>query len=105
MRSNLAGIRVRQGKRTEAIAACRQAIAEAESVAELPALAHACYVLDWALVESGRPARPTTRNVPLRSISSWATPSTSHMVLNNLGMFAYFDGRWGDAVALVSAGR
>ena len=105
MRSNLAGIRVRQGKRTEAIAACREAIAEAESVAELPALAHACYVLDWALVESGRSAEADHSQRALEIYQQLGDAEHEHMVLNNLGMFAYFDGRWGDAVALVSAGR
>jgi tetratricopeptide (TPR) repeat protein len=100
MRSNLAGIRVRQGKRTEAIAACREAIAEAESVAELPALAHACYVLDWALVESGRSAEANHSQRALEIYQQLGDAEHEHMVLNNLGMFAYFDGRWGDAVAL-----
>ena len=44
-----------QGRWSQAISTCRQAIAEAEAVGELSALAHACYALDWALVESGRP--------------------------------------------------
>ncbi len=55
MRSKLAGIRGGQGRWGEAISDCRLAIAEAEPVGELSALAHACYVLDWALVESGHP--------------------------------------------------
>ena len=59
IRSDLGGIRNRQGRWPRAISECRQAIAEAESVGELSALAHACYALDLALVESGRPAEAT----------------------------------------------
>ncbi len=49
----MGGVRNRQGRWSDAIVVCRQAIAEAESVGELSALAHASYSLDWALVESG----------------------------------------------------
>src|SRR5579859_6420683 len=46
LRSRLASVRNRQGRWAEAISGCRQAIAEADSVGELRALAHACYTLD-----------------------------------------------------------
>jgi hypothetical protein len=41
MRSRLGGVRNRQGRWSEAVMECPQAIANAESVGELSALAHA----------------------------------------------------------------
>ncbi len=89
MRSNLGGIRARQGRWSEAISACRQAIAEAESVGELRALAHACYVLDWALVESGRSDEATHSWRALEIYRQLGDPEHEHIVLNNLGGLAY----------------
>jgi class 3 adenylate cyclase/tetratricopeptide (TPR) repeat protein len=100
IRSYLGGIRNRQGRWAEAISTCRQAIAEAEAVGELSALAHACYALDWALVESGRREQATQSWRALELFEQLGDPEHESAVLNNLGMFAYFDGRWDDAVAL-----
>ena len=58
-RSYLAGVRNRQGRWPESTRLCREAIAEAETVGELPALARACYTLDWALFELGHPEQAT----------------------------------------------
>ena len=77
LRSNLGGIRSRQGRWNETISVCRQAISEASSVGELRALAHACYVLDWALVETGRDAEGHKRGARWRYIARSEIPSTS----------------------------
>ncbi|MBV9424497.1 MAG: AAA family ATPase [Solirubrobacterales bacterium] len=100
MRSNLGGIRLRQGRWMDAVSACHRAISEAESVGELRALAHACYVLDWALVELGRASEAMHSARALEIYEHLGDPEHESKVLNNLGMFAYFDGRWDDAVAL-----
>ena len=105
MRSRLGGVRNRQGRWSEAVATCRQAIAEAESVGELSALAHALYSLDWALVESGHPEQATHSWRALELYEQLADPEHELIVLNNLGMFAYFDGRWDDALALYRRAR
>ena len=105
MRSRLGGVRNRQGRWTEAIATCRQAIADAESVGELSALAHALYSLDWALVESGHPEQATHSRRALEIYEQLGDPEHELIVLNNLGMFAYFDGRWDDAIALYRQAR
>jgi class 3 adenylate cyclase/tetratricopeptide (TPR) repeat protein len=99
MRSRLGGIRNGQGRWSEAIKVCQQAISEAESVGELRALAQACYALDWALVESGRPAEATHSGRALEIYEQLGDPEYQHIVLNNLGMFAYYAGRWDDAVS------
>jgi tetratricopeptide (TPR) repeat protein len=100
MRSNLGGIRGHQTRWSEAISACRQAISEAESVGELRALAHACYVLDFALVESGHADEATHSSRALKIYEELGDPEQESSVLNNLGAFAYFDGRWDDAIGL-----
>jgi len=105
MRSRLGGVRNRQGRWSEAVATCRRAIAEAESVGEMSALAHALYSLDWALVESGRPDEATNSWRALEIYERLGDPEHELIVLNNLGMFAYFDGRWDDAIALYRRAR
>ena len=100
MRSRLGGVRNRQGRWPEAITACRQAIEEADSVGELRALAHASYSLDWALVESGRRREADHSWRALEIYERLGDPEHEFDVLNNLGMFAYFDGLWEDAIAL-----
>jgi class 3 adenylate cyclase/tetratricopeptide (TPR) repeat protein len=105
MRSRLGGVRNRQGRWSEAIAVCRQAIEEAESVGELAALAHALYSLDWALVESGRREEATHSWRALEIYRQLGDPEHELFVLNNLGMFAYFDGRWDDALSLYLQAR
>jgi tetratricopeptide (TPR) repeat protein len=100
IRSHLGGIRNRQGRWPDAIATCRQAMVDAEAVGELSALAHACYAIDWALVESGHRDLATYSSRALELYEQLGDPERESAVLNNLGMFAYFDGRWDEAIAL-----
>lgn len=96
----LGGVRNRQGRWDEAAAACRRAIAEAERVGELRALARACYTLDWALVGAGQPQLAEHSARALAIYAQLGEPEHEMTVLNNLGMFAYYDGLWDDAVRL-----
>ena len=100
IRSYLGGIRTGEGRWVEAISDCRQAIAEAESVGELSALARACYLLDMALVHSGRANEATYSGRALEIYEQLGDPEHEFQVLNNLGGFAYYDGRWDEAVDL-----
>ncbi|MBV9949171.1 MAG: tetratricopeptide repeat protein, partial [Myxococcales bacterium] len=100
LRSRLASVRNRQGRWAEAISGCRQAISEAESVGELRALAHACSTLDLALVSSGRPSDATYSGRALEIFQQLGDAENEALALNNLGVFAYWDGRWDDAIAL-----
>jgi tetratricopeptide (TPR) repeat protein len=105
IRSRLGGVRNRQGRWIEAIAECRLAISEAESVGELRALAHASYSLDWALVESGRRREATHSWRALHIYEQLGDPEHESIVLSNLGMFAYFDGGWDEAVMMYRRSR
>ena len=71
--SVLATVRQRQGRMEQAIALCREAISEAEAAGEDGALAHACFILDWALYDSGRPRRRRILTARWRSTSGWAS--------------------------------
>jgi tetratricopeptide (TPR) repeat protein len=100
IRSLLGGVRNKQGRWADAIATCRQAISEAESIGELSALAHACYALDWALVESGRADQATNSWRALAIYEQLGDPEHEFLVLNNMGGMAYWADRWDDAVQL-----
>ncbi len=102
--SELAGVRLRQGRYDETIELCAVAVADADNATAEAALAHACYILDWALVESGRSAEAVHSERALEIYRRLGDPDREAVVLNNLGMFAYYEGRWDDAVALYRAG-
>jgi tetratricopeptide (TPR) repeat protein len=82
------------------VSTCREAISEAESVGELSALAHACFALDYALVESNRPQDATHSWRALEIYEQLGDLEHEAQVLNNLGGIAYWDGRWDNAVEL-----
>jgi class 3 adenylate cyclase/tetratricopeptide (TPR) repeat protein len=102
--SELAGARLRQGRHGETIALCRAAIDAAEPASAEAPLAHACYLLDWALVEAGRADEAVHSPRALEIYRRRGDPDREAAVLNNLGMFAYYAGRWDDAVALYRRG-
>lgn len=98
--SVLATVRQRQGRIKEAIRICEQAIREAEATGEEAALAHACFILDWALFDAGRPQEATYSARALEIYERLGELDRQAAVLNNMGGFAYHEGRWGDAVDL-----
>ena len=100
--SELAGVRARQGRTAEAIALCERVIASAAD--EDAPVAHACYVLDWVLLDAGRAAEAVHSERALEIYRRLGDLDREAVVLNNLGMFAYYDGRWADAVRLYRAG-
>ena len=103
--SVLATVRQREGRVDQAIALCRRVIADAEEGADAdPALAaslaHAWFILDWALYDAGRRDEATHSQGALAVYERLGDLDRQAAVLNNLGGFAYHDGRWHDAVAL-----
>jgi class 3 adenylate cyclase/tetratricopeptide (TPR) repeat protein len=102
--STMATIRQRQGRMADAIELCHRAIDEAERAGEEAALANACYVLDWALVESGRAEEAVHSSRALEIYGRLGEINRQAAVLNNMGGFAYRDGRWRDAVELYRRG-
>jgi tetratricopeptide (TPR) repeat protein len=91
-------IRHRQGHELDAVRWCRRAVAEAEAAGARPALAAALASLDVSETMLGRgDGRNTVRALEIwRGLGDAWQEARAH---NNLGIRAYFAGRWDDAVA------
>jgi tetratricopeptide (TPR) repeat protein len=100
MIAELAWIRQRQRKYRDAERLCREALSVGRSAGELRAEARACYTLDWALFEQGRAAELGYSSRALAIYRELGDPESEARVLNNLGGFAYWQGRWEEAVDL-----
>lgn len=100
-----AAIRGGQGRSTEAARWCRRAIEEAEDANDLAAMAHAYYVLDGALVSLGRSEEAVHSALALAIYEDLGDLRGQAVVLNNMGGFAYYEGRWHEAVELYERGR
>ncbi len=98
--AELAWIRARQQRYRETEGLCRDALREGEAIGELRAQARACYTLDWALFELGRPEEMTYSQRALEIYAELGDLKGEGDVLNNLGAFAYWGGRWEEAVGL-----
>ncbi len=98
--ATLAAVRQRQGRSAEAVRLARQAIADAEAAGEELALGQACWILETALVMSGRATESGYAERALGIFRRLGAADRESAVLNNMGGFAYRAGRWDDAVAL-----
>ncbi|HTN24779.1 MAG TPA: adenylate/guanylate cyclase domain-containing protein [Solirubrobacteraceae bacterium] len=96
--AELAQVRQRQGRSQEAIRLCGLAMAESERCGEERALAHACFVLDWALAHTGRHDEAVHSVRALEIYERLGEVELRSHVLNNLGGHAYGAGRWDEAV-------
>lgn len=93
----LAGVLLRQGKLEECVAWCGLAAGNAERASARRELAHAYYLLDVATTQLGRPdERYRERALPIYEEIGDLVGQAS--VLNNLGIGAYYEGRWDEAV-------
>jgi class 3 adenylate cyclase/tetratricopeptide (TPR) repeat protein len=100
LQAALSYVRERQARLVEAEQLCRSAIAEGEAVGESRSFAYACYILDLVLVESGREADARYSTRALEMYERLGDLEQQGNVLNNLAMFAYFEGRWDKALEL-----
>ena len=100
-----AAIRQAQGRHREAIEWCERAISLARASENLVGEAHASFILDWALVSSGRSDLATHSARALEIYQQLGDLNGEAVVLQNLGAFAYFEGRWDEAVELYERGR
>ncbi len=98
--AELAWIRQRQRRYRETERLCREALKEGKAIGELRAQARACYTLDWALFELGRPDEATYSKRALEIYRELGDPDHEGNVLNNLGGFAYWRGSWQEAIEL-----
>jgi class 3 adenylate cyclase/tetratricopeptide (TPR) repeat protein len=93
-----AGVRVRQGEFGDGAGWCKQVVEEAGKVADLPALAHAYYLMHLAYISSRSPERAALRGLALPIYEELGDLLGQANVLNNLGVDAYYEGRWQEAL-------
>jgi tetratricopeptide (TPR) repeat protein len=98
-------IRLSQGRPREAVRWCERAIEDARAVGEKDALAHALYVLDWAYFDLGRPELATHGDEVIQLYGELGDLSRQADAYNLLGNFAYWEGRWSEAIELYERGK
>ena len=91
------GVLFRQARYEESIESCKRAIEHAEAAGETAALAHACFVLDATLTHLGR-FDPTWNERARALYEQLGDQNGLGSTLNNLGIHAYYAGRWGEAL-------
>ncbi len=102
--TTLAAVRRQQGRADEAERLCRLAIEEADVAGDELLLARASFNLDWVLVDLGRAQEATHSERALAIYTRAGDLERQAAVLNNLGMFAYWEGRWQEAIELYARG-
>ncbi|MGZ5129279.1 MAG: tetratricopeptide repeat protein [Actinomycetota bacterium] len=94
-----------QGRHREAVRCCERAIGQAEESGDQDALAHAYYMLDWAYMDLGRPEKAIYSERALAIYQGLNDLPGQAVVYNNLGAFAYYQGRWAEALEYYEKGR
>jgi class 3 adenylate cyclase/tetratricopeptide (TPR) repeat protein len=95
-----AGVRLRQGNFVDCIAWCRKVVDDAAPGPELPALAHAYYLMHLAYTSLDSPEKGALRGLALPIYEELGDLLGQANVLNNLGIDAYYDGRWDESLTL-----
>ena len=97
LQNAIAGALFRQGRFEDCASWCGRAIESAERSGARSELAHAYFVLDVATTRLGRPD-PRYRELALPIYEEIGDLVGQGKVLNNLGIVAYYEGRWDEAV-------
>ena len=84
---------------------CLAAIDGAMAVGDPATEAQARFILDWAYVSLGQADRAVHSERALELYTELGDLPGQARVLNNLGGFAYFDGRWDEAIELYERSR
>ena len=93
-----AGVRYRQGALSECVGWCKRALDEADVIGDLPNVAHAYYLLHLAYTSMASPEREAYRGVALPIYEELGDLGGQAKTLNNMGIDAYYEGRWDDAL-------
>ena len=93
-----AGVRVRQGEFADGAEWCLRVVEEANRVNDLPALAHAYHLIHLAYISSRSPERAAFRGIALPIYEELGDLLGQANALNNLGVDAYYEGRWREAL-------
>ena len=99
-----ATVRQAQGQHREAVNWCDKAIAQARECGDRDAEAHALFILDWAWTSLGQSDRLNVSEDALLIYTDLGDLGGQAVVLNNLGVFAYFRGQWDEAIAFYQRG-
>ncbi|MGH3649558.1 MAG: tetratricopeptide repeat protein [Acidimicrobiia bacterium] len=100
----MAGVRYRQGDYKSSAKWSRRAL-ELETDTGSPTEAHARYLLSLNQTHFGDPERVENAQVALQIYEGLGDWVGAGKVLNNLGIDAYYDGRWVEAIDLYSRSR
>lgn len=100
--AELAFVRFYQGRPREAERLCRTAIKQFESDAEQRPLAHASYVLDWALIDLGRLEEANHSRRALQIYERLGDFEEQGYVLNTMVQAAYVRWDWDEAMRLLA---
>ena len=100
-----ATVRQAQGQHREAVIWCEKAIAQAIECGDRDAEAHALFIVDWAWTSLGQSDRVTNSQRALEIYTELGDLGGQAVVLNNLGVFAYFRGEWDEAISFYERGR
>ena len=95
-----AGVKLRQGEFRDCIEWCTRVVDEAGQLHDLPALAHAYYLLHLSHTSLRSPERAAFRGLALPIYEELGDLLGQANVLNNLGIDAYYEGRWQEALDL-----
>jgi len=100
-----AAARFRQGEFEDCIRRCNEIVRQANERADLATLAHAYYLLHVLYTMAGSPDRAAFRGLALPIYEELGDLSGQASVLNNLGIEAYYEGRWDQALELYERSR
>jgi class 3 adenylate cyclase/tetratricopeptide (TPR) repeat protein len=100
-----AAARFRQGSFEECVEWVEPVIEEARAAGALPELAHAYYLCHLAYTSLGSPKRNEVRELALPIYEELGDLLGQANALNNLGIDAYYEGRWEDARAYYGRSR
>jgi class 3 adenylate cyclase/tetratricopeptide (TPR) repeat protein len=100
-----AAARFREGDVVECIEWVERVVEEARSAGALAELAHAYYLLHLAFTSLGSPKRLDVRDLALPIYEELGDLLGQGNTLNNLGIDAYYEGRWDDALELYARSR
>ena len=92
-------VRMAQQKPREAIAAAQEAIGLARKSGEDEALARSFTVLDWAYPILGEPQKAVHGRQALEIYEQLGHLGLAARIMGNLGVLAYFDGSWDEALS------
>jgi class 3 adenylate cyclase/tetratricopeptide (TPR) repeat protein len=100
-----AAARFRQGEFEDCISRCKEIVRQAHESSDLATVAHAYYLLHVVYTMTGSAERAAFRGLALPIYEELGDLSGQASVLNNLGIEAYYEGRWDEALELYEGSR